>query len=85
MKAALRNFIFAISVLQIRLIITLQHLDRFIDPAKPLQIIYPYLYYSKINIGGSLRNIEIDANGIIIGCNTNDDIYTMPSVYSSWS
>ena len=60
-------------------------MHRFIEP--PLQDykgLSPYLYYSKVNIPGLLRNIEIAADGNLLGCNTGNNIYKWASVSDSF-
>ena len=83
MKVALRIYILTFSLLQLRFTLTLHHLDRFIDPSKPRQVITPNTSYSKVNIPGGLRNVEIALDGYLLGCNTGDAIYLTYSALSN--
>ena len=83
MNAALRNFILACLILQTILTNTLPLMYRFTEPGTLPQVyktISPYLYSGKVLIAGSLRNIEIAADGHLLGCNTFNSVWKWGSV-----
>lgn len=87
MKATLINSIILFTILQIMSAHTnLPLMYRFTEPGTLPQVyktITPYQHYSKVQISGLLRNLEIADDGRILGINTGNNVYTWPSV-SGW-